>query len=208
MRRKNRSLKQLVQIVILAQALGIPFLIILAVLDLGGWREFVWSVVVSFLAQATTALILFGILLAVLAAFRNLLTFFPSESLLLGIAAVLALPFLPLLFHRPVDIYDVVQTIPLTVDLHLLIGRFGRFVNRIRVQQARTPQRSPFRPTAPPVYPASHTSEELYTNLLLKVGGDRTTAERLIAYERRRAPYASRDELVKRAIESWELDNR
>ena len=38
--------------------------------------------------------------------------------------------------------------------------------------------------------------------------GEVMAAERLIAYERKRAPYASRDELVKRAIESWELDNR
>jgi hypothetical protein len=209
MRRNNRSLlKRLAQMVILAQALGILILIILAVLDLDGWREFAWSVGVSFFAQAIIALILFGILLTVLPAFKNFLAFSLSEPLLLGIAAVLALPFLSPVFHRPVDIYDVVQTIPLIVDLHLLIGRFERFMNEIRLQQARPRQRSPFPPTAPPAYPTAHANEAPYGDLLRKVGGNRETAERLIAYERKRAPHASRDELVKRAIVSWELDNR
>jgi len=190
MRRDNRTLpKWLVQIVILAQALGIPVLVVLAVLDLEGWRAFVWSVVVSFFAQAVIALILFGILLAVLAAFKNLLRFSPSEPLLLGIVAVLALPFLSLVFHRPVDIYDVVQTIPLIVDLHLLIARFGPFVSGIRLQRARPPQRSPF-----------------YSDLVHRVGGDRSVADRLIEYERKRAPHVSVDELVKRAIERLERD--
>ena len=205
-RRNNRPLlKQLVRMVILAQALGIPILIILAILDLGGWREFVWSVVVSFFAQAIIALILFGVLLAVPQAFKNLLAFSPSKPLLLGIAAVLALPFLSPVFHRPVDIYDVVQTIPLIVDLGLLVEPFKRFLKVLRPPPKRRPL---YGSTAPPIDPTSHTSEALYGDLLRKVGGDRATAERLIAYERKRAPYAGRDELVKRAIQRWELDNR
>jgi len=208
MRRNNRSLlKRLVQVVILAQAVGILILIILAVLDLDGWREFVWSVGVSFFAQAIIALILFGILLTVLPAFKNFLAFSLSEPLLLGIAAALALPFLSPVFHRPVDIYDVVQTIPLIVDLGSLAEPFKHFLKRLRPQQPPSRRRRPSGPTAPPIYSASDTSEALYRNLLNKVGGDRGTAERLIAYESKRAPYASRDELVKRAIESWELDN-
>lgn len=47
-----------------------------------------------------------------------------------------------------------------------------------------------------------------YENLLRKVGGDVLTAERLIEYECRRAPNASREELIRRAIERWEDDNR
>jgi hypothetical protein len=95
MRRDNHALpKWLVQTVILAQALGIPVLVVLAILDLEGWRAFVWSVLVSFFAQAIIALILFGILLAVLRVSKNLLTFSASKPLLLGIAVVLALPFL------------------------------------------------------------------------------------------------------------------
>lgn len=190
MRRDNRTLpKWLVQIVILAQALGVPVLVVLAILNLEGWRAFVWSVVVSFFVQAIIALILFGILLAVLRVSKNLLTFFASRPLLLGIAVVLALPFLSLVLHRPVDIYDVVQTIPLIVDLPLLIGRFERFMNRIRTRQARPGQRSPF-----------------YSDLVHRVGGDRSVADRLIEYERKRAPHVSRDELVKRAIERLERD--
>jgi len=190
MRRNNRTLpKWLVQIVILVQALGVPVLIILVVLGLEGWRAFVWSVLVSFVVQAVIALILFAVLRAALLAFKDLLQFVLPDSLLLSIAAVLALPFLPFVFHRPVDIYDVVQTIPLIVDLPLLIGRFERFVNRIRTRQARPGQRSPF-----------------YSDLVHRVGGDRSVADRLIEYERKRAPHVSRDELVKRAIERLERD--
>ncbi|UCG84178.1 MAG: hypothetical protein JSW38_05010 [Dehalococcoidia bacterium] len=190
MRRDNRSLpKWLVQIVILTQALGVPALVVLAILDLEGWRAFVWSVLVSFVVQAIIALILFVVLRAVLRVFKDLLRFVLPDLLLLSIAAVLALPFLSLVFHRPVDIYDVVQTIPLIVDLPLLIGRFERFVNRIRMRQARPGQRSPF-----------------YGDLVHRVGGDRSVADRLIEYERKRAPHVSRDELVKRAIERLERD--
>jgi hypothetical protein len=189
MRRDHTLPKWLVQTVILAQALGVPVLVVLAILDLEGWRAFVWSVLVSFFAHAIIALILFGILLAVLRVFKNLLTFSASKPLLLGIAVVLVLPFLSLVLHRPVDIYDVVQTIPLIVDLPLLIGRFERFVNRIRMRQARPGQRSPF-----------------YSDLVHRVGGDRSVADRLIEYERKRAPHVSIDELVKRAIERLERD--
>jgi len=194
--------------VILAQALGIPVLIVLAVLDIEGWRAFVWSVTVAFLVQAIAALILFSVLLAVLPALNNLLKFPLPRPLLLGIAAVLALLFIPLVFNRPVDIYDMVQTIPLIVDLNLLAEPSKRFLKRLRQPQVRPRQRPPFRPTASPTYHTSRTSEALYRNLLTKVGGDVDTAERLIDYERKRAPNAGRDELVKRAIESWELDNR
>jgi hypothetical protein len=48
----------------------------------------------------------------------------------------------------------------------------------------------------------------LYQDLLSKVRGDAATAERLIEYERERAPNASREELIRRAIERWEDDNR
>ena len=194
MRRDNRTLpKWLVQIVILAQALGVPALVVLAILDLEGWRTFVWSVLVSFVVQAVIALILFVVLRAVLRVFKDLLRFVLPDLLLLSIAAVLALPFLSLVFHRPVDIYDVVQTIPLIVDLPLLIGRFERFVNRIRLQKPQPPQRSP-------------ASAALYSDLVHRVGGDRSVADRLIEYERERAPHVSGDELVKRAIERLERD--
>ena len=60
-------------------------------------------------------------------------------------------------------------------------------------------------PTTPP---SRGPQTDLYQNLLNKVGGDAATAERLINLERRNAPNASRDDLITRAIERWEHDNR
>ena len=45
-----------------------------------------------------------------------------------------------------------------------------------------------------------------YRQLLRKAGGDEALVERLIAYERRRAPGASREEWIERAITRWERD--
>ena len=47
-----------------------------------------------------------------------------------------------------------------------------------------------------------------YNRLLAKTGGDPQVAERLIAFERKRAPQAPRAELIRRAIERLELDRR
>ena len=48
----------------------------------------------------------------------------------------------------------------------------------------------------------------LYNDLLVKVGGDRAAVERLIDYERQRAPHANRSVLLRSAIRHWERDNR
>jgi hypothetical protein len=50
--------------------------------------------------------------------------------------------------------------------------------------------------------------EELYQDLLAKVGYDREIVERLVEYERKRDPGAPRTVLLKNAIERWERDNR
>jgi hypothetical protein len=50
--------------------------------------------------------------------------------------------------------------------------------------------------------------EELYGDLLAKVGYDREIVERLVDYERQRDPGAPRAVLLKNAIERWERDNR
>ncbi len=49
---------------------------------------------------------------------------------------------------------------------------------------------------------------ELYHNLLTKVGGDRAVVERLVNFELSHAPGASRAELLQRAIQKWERQNR
>lgn len=63
-----------------------------------------------------------------------------------------------------------------------------------------------------------HPAEELFTgalqeavlfdDLLRKVGGDRSTAERLIEYERQRRPNATRLACLQNAIGRWEQENR
>ena len=48
----------------------------------------------------------------------------------------------------------------------------------------------------------------LYDNLLRKVGGDRAAVNRLIEFERQRAPNSTRIAWLRGAIERWEKDNR
>ncbi len=48
----------------------------------------------------------------------------------------------------------------------------------------------------------------LYNDLLQKVGGDHAAADRLIEFERERAPKSTRRELIQRAIQRWDGDNR
>ncbi len=49
---------------------------------------------------------------------------------------------------------------------------------------------------------------ELYQDLLAKVGFDKDTAERLIQYEHARAPNATRQTLLRSAVDRWQRDNR
>jgi hypothetical protein len=63
-----------------------------------------------------------------------------------------------------------------------------------------------------------HPAEELFTgamreailfdDLLRKVGGDRSTVERLIEYERQQRPNATRLTCLQNAINRWEQENR
>jgi hypothetical protein len=63
-----------------------------------------------------------------------------------------------------------------------------------------------------------HIAEELFTgalkeaalfdDLLRKVGGDRSVAERLIEYERQQRPNATRLTCLEQAVSRWEQENR
>jgi uncharacterized Zn finger protein (UPF0148 family) len=48
----------------------------------------------------------------------------------------------------------------------------------------------------------------LFDDLLSKVGGDRSVVERLIEYERRKRPEATRLICLENAIQRWEKENR
>ena len=64
----------------------------------------------------------------------------------------------------------------------------------------------------------AHPAEELFTgalreaalfdDLLRKAGGDRSTVERLIEYERQQKPNATRLTCLQQAIRRWEHENR
>ena len=64
----------------------------------------------------------------------------------------------------------------------------------------------------------AHPAEELFTgalreaalfdDLLRKAGGDRSTVERLIEYERQQKPNATRLTCLQQAIRRWEQENR
>jgi hypothetical protein len=47
----------------------------------------------------------------------------------------------------------------------------------------------------------------LYNDLLQKVGGNRAVVDRLIQFERARAPRSTRKEWIQNAIQRWEMDN-
>jgi hypothetical protein len=63
-----------------------------------------------------------------------------------------------------------------------------------------------------------HVAEELFSgalreaslfdDLLRKVGGDRSTVERLIEYEKQQKPSATRLTCLQHAIQRWEQENR
>jgi len=52
------------------------------------------------------------------------------------------------------------------------------------------------------------TEENLYQDLFIKAGYDHNLANRLIEYERKRMPQATRSQLIRSAIQRWEHDNR
>lgn len=59
----------------------------------------------------------------------------------------------------------------------------------------------------PPEHYSTKQDDEDFSKLLTKTLGDRSKANRLIAYERQRNPNASIAELTKSAIERLEWDN-
>ncbi len=58
------------------------------------------------------------------------------------------------------------------------------------------------------LFGAAINQAELFNALALKVGGDRSAAERLIEFEKQKLPGGNRLIWIKNAIESWERDNQ
>lgn len=58
------------------------------------------------------------------------------------------------------------------------------------------------------LFGAAINQADLFSDLLLKVGGDRSTAERLIEFEKQQLPNSNRMAWIKNAIQRWERDNQ
>jgi hypothetical protein len=169
--------------------------LIVVLLDPGGWGAFLLDFTKALLVQGGIAAVLYGILRAALTPLKSVYSVTWTRARLSGLfflAALLGMLMLPALFGRPVDIYDGLQTLILIALFYVLAGRYRLIL--VRVRQQGEP-------------PASLKEHQLFDDLLLKVGGDRATAERLIDYERTRAPGLSREEYISRAIQRWERDN-
>jgi hypothetical protein len=78
-----------------------------------------------------------------------------------------------------------------------------------RTSPTSTPPRPGYkpRPSAPPKA-LPRPREDPYRELLVRVRYDKGVADRLIEYERKRAPHESWDELCRSAILRWQRDNR
>jgi hypothetical protein len=140
-----------------------------------------------------------------------------AATIVFALAAVAVLPALRWLFRRPVDVYDIGQTVLLCVLFYLIVRRLERGRSRLspdlRSARYRAPTPRSRRYAAPgremrPSPKRSAGYQALYQNLLRKVGGDHTTVLRLIEYERVGDPGASDIELLESAIWRWERDNR
>jgi len=62
--------------------------------------------------------------------------------------------------------------------------------------------------SAEEVFGVSLNQADLYENLLRKVGWDEGVVERLVDFERDRAPNGTRIQWLESAIERWERDNK
>ena len=64
------------------------------------------------------------------------------------------------------------------------------------------------KPPADDLFIGAMREAVLFDDLLRKVGGDRSVVERLIEYERRHRPEATRLTCIENAIQRWEKENR
>ncbi|MBN1935848.1 MAG: hypothetical protein JW934_14355 [Anaerolineae bacterium] len=198
-------------------AIGLGLCVILA-FDIGGWGAFALDIGQSLFVQAMIAFFLFGLFLLVCAPFRSPLRLLASRtwrSAGFALAATASMFLPPLLFGRLVDWYDAVQTL-LGIGLFYWLtlraeprikqaldaSKPKSFFSSWQLDPAARERRAQTRTHPGVAYP------ELYRNLLVKVHGDHAAAQRLIEFERKRHPNASQADLIRRAIERWELDNR
>jgi len=200
----------------LLACLGITLLLmatlVILILDIGGWGTFALDIAKSIAVQAIVAIVLLGIALVILTFAEETYVFSLSGvaiSAIFSLVPLLALPALPIVFKRPVDIYDGLQTLVLGLVFYRLAGEVRRRRVRSTLGRSVTWQRAPSSKLPPfPTRSTTSAQRQLYQRLLAMAMGDTEKVERLIEYERRLAPYANREELLHRAIVRWERDIR
>lgn len=170
--------------------------------------SFLLNVGYALFVQIVIAIMLFGWLIVILDIIKGDLNFSILRKAKLGIfltSVIIALPLIGIAFHRPVDVYDLAQTV-LIITFSLL---FDLRIHSFKRFKPSFPSFSSAHnlPTLKPQAPL-RTDSELYRNLLIKARGDEGLVLRLIEYERKHMPYASQDELLSSAIDRWERDNR
>ena len=198
-----------------ASAVALPTLGILA-FHVGGGGTSILDVALAFIVQTLIALallaVLLAILLAVFGAHRESLTSRTTLTTIFIITTILALLLWPNLSHRPVDLTAAALTVLMIIAFALLVEPLRRFVSRSAARAAGKPlassaQRPVARRVRPPLRRLSRRERQLYGRLLSMVLGDEATADRLIEYERCRAPYASTEDLLSRATDRLRRDN-
>ncbi len=125
-----------------------------------------------------------------------------NHSKLLGfVVTVLTLPVLALLATHWVEVTSSFLLSPfvlLSGFFTLTFGILGAWVNEKFIQDGDWKEK----------WRVRGWEDLLYQDLLRKVRFNGSVADRLIEYERKQEPLASRLKLIQNAIERWERDNR
>ena len=218
--------------VLLALVIGVVLL-----LDPGGWGNVLTELILSAALQLLIGGVLLGLLLAVIyMLFRRLFASFTRRPVLTGrflSTMLMSLSLLPLILVRPLFLYDPVVTVMLALVFFmaydLLRDAAACVTGQALPPRAQTSQvvyeffddssaYDYFEPE--PIVPASRgystqatrqrgteLEEALYFDLLERLNGDTRELEDMVEYERSYAPYASRAELLRRALERLENNN-
>ena len=118
-----------------------------------------------------------------------------------ALVGILVLPILALYATHWVEVTSVFLFSPWVIALGvltILVGVFGTWLNHKFIQDTDWKEK----------WRVRGWEDLLYQDLLRKVRFNGSTADRLIEYESKQDPQASRLKLIQNAIERWERDNR
>ncbi len=208
MREINHSILTIIVFILTAFAIGLVIL-----LDFGGWGGFLLAMGLSLLVQGSAALLLFGVLVGgAMLAIPPPRPALPNIALIIAFsfATLLALPLLPYVFDRALDLVDGLQCVILiaafTLFMDPVYDYLGEFAWNLTQPAYTPPPPAPFAEVddewEPFLDPRPHLEANAnYQHLLTIARGDRETVERLIDIERARAPHESKEALIERALD-------